>query len=496
MSTHLYGLTVQGIQSYIFETNKLKEIVGASEIIELACTTWFNDFIRGNNIGDGSISYLQAAGNIRFQTSEENAKTIYKLYHKELLQKAPGVPFSQAVVQINGDAEKAIEALDKRLRARRNIPMQNFDLGSMGRFIARGTGAAAIFLDSKADAEVKKKREAIDIATYEKFKKGSNSNSILRRLDPQYLHHFHFPTDFETIANNSKHSWLALVHIDGNGMGHRINDMIKEGKNVFGELKSFSVAIAACTQRALKTALDEEIIDQIGEKDEEKKDGKKVIPFRPIILGGDDVTAIMRADFAIPFVKRYLEEFESETSKNETLNKTEELAESERTFTACAGIAFVKEKFPFHFAADLAEQLTGYAKDESGRTASCLHFHRVQDSFTEEYDEIKLQLSPRGEKEGFFVNGPYYLKKQKDSEKPTIEDLLKDCKKLNKEGSPINGMREWVDLKFNNPLMAKEVKSRIKANSRYENYRSILEKENAFVDYQTLLAVNTEFPSN
>jgi len=31
---YLYGLTVQGIQSYIFATNKLKEIVGTSEIIE------------------------------------------------------------------------------------------------------------------------------------------------------------------------------------------------------------------------------------------------------------------------------------------------------------------------------------------------------------------------------------------------------------------------------------------------------------------------------
>ena len=43
-NNYLYGLTVQGIQSYIFETNKLKEIIGASEIVEQLCTTWFDDF--------------------------------------------------------------------------------------------------------------------------------------------------------------------------------------------------------------------------------------------------------------------------------------------------------------------------------------------------------------------------------------------------------------------------------------------------------------------
>ncbi|MCF6168924.1 hypothetical protein [Lutibacter sp.] len=36
---------MQGIQSYIFATNKLKQIIGASEIIEQLCTTWFDDFL-------------------------------------------------------------------------------------------------------------------------------------------------------------------------------------------------------------------------------------------------------------------------------------------------------------------------------------------------------------------------------------------------------------------------------------------------------------------
>jgi len=34
MSKYLYGASVQGIQDFIFKTNKLQEIVGASEIVK------------------------------------------------------------------------------------------------------------------------------------------------------------------------------------------------------------------------------------------------------------------------------------------------------------------------------------------------------------------------------------------------------------------------------------------------------------------------------
>ena len=33
MTKYLYGASVQGIQDFIFKTNRLKDIVGASEIV-------------------------------------------------------------------------------------------------------------------------------------------------------------------------------------------------------------------------------------------------------------------------------------------------------------------------------------------------------------------------------------------------------------------------------------------------------------------------------
>ena len=44
MSKYLYGAAVQGIQDFIFKTNELKHVVGASEWVEQICTTAFDEF--------------------------------------------------------------------------------------------------------------------------------------------------------------------------------------------------------------------------------------------------------------------------------------------------------------------------------------------------------------------------------------------------------------------------------------------------------------------
>ena len=40
---YLYGASVQGIQDFIFQTNELKDIVGASELVAEICTRLFRD---------------------------------------------------------------------------------------------------------------------------------------------------------------------------------------------------------------------------------------------------------------------------------------------------------------------------------------------------------------------------------------------------------------------------------------------------------------------
>ncbi len=469
---YLYGLTIQGIQSYIFATNKLKEIAGGSEIIEQMCTTWFNNFLTVNELS--GIKQLNAAGNIRFLTDKDTVKKIFKEYQNFLLTKAPGVPYSQAVVEIDDGKEyEAIQMLDAKLRAQRNLPLYETDLGLTLRSKFRRSGDFAV--TPKIDGGDKKYYDLVTKAKFDNRDATALTKKTNIEIDEKEII---YPKEFSEIAKDAKHSWLAVIHIDGNSMGLKIKSILDTAKHKFSELNNFSNAINDCTLNAYKIAVKKVFANE--GKVTKNREGKDVLqlPMRPIILGGDDVTVIIRADLAIEFTKVYLKTFDEETSKNDLT----------KGMTAAAGIAFVKEKFPFHYSAELAEDLCVYAKNKSKRKFSCLHFYKVQDSIIEDYKEIiKRELTAADGTE--FINGPYALKNINDTS--NIDNLLLDIKKLKDEDSPKNVMREWTDAKFNQPQIEKILMERLK-NKATKDYKNIIKNTDVYIDYHTLLAVNTK----
>ena len=47
------GTSVQGIQGYIFQTNKLKDVIGASELVKDSCETDFKkEFVLTGNVSE------------------------------------------------------------------------------------------------------------------------------------------------------------------------------------------------------------------------------------------------------------------------------------------------------------------------------------------------------------------------------------------------------------------------------------------------------------
>ncbi len=73
---YLYGASVQGIQNFIFQTNELKDIVGASELVAQICTQLFRETVGAPYRDEALI--IGAAGNVRyyFDDLETCAKTV------------------------------------------------------------------------------------------------------------------------------------------------------------------------------------------------------------------------------------------------------------------------------------------------------------------------------------------------------------------------------------------------------------------------------------
>ena len=115
---YLYGASIQGIQNFIFETNKLKEMIGASELVNQICEESYKEYFKGK----ADNVYLSAAGNLRLAAETENEiKELVLKFTKKAQEMAPGITLSQAVVVFDGELKKEdMDKLEEKLKIQRN----------------------------------------------------------------------------------------------------------------------------------------------------------------------------------------------------------------------------------------------------------------------------------------------------------------------------------------------------------------------------------------
>jgi hypothetical protein len=386
---YLYGASVQGIQGFIFETNKLQEIVGASEIIK----SIENSFLMFSNYEktDENI-LLNAAGNVKalFDTKED-CETLVKSFSKYIQKEAYGITLSQALIVIEGDypSDEEFKALDDALKIQRNKPSIPLDMGLNIMELNPATAKPVTYREKKG------KDKLIFNKALEQKREAFPSDSKFKELKD---------------LSNGKNK-IAVIHADGNGLGKLIPQLKKK-------LSSFSVELDKATKKAFEDA-----------KTEKMK-------IREVILGGDDLTVICDANEALDFIEKYLKNFEENTSN---IKELEGLTDK---LTACAGIAYTNEKYPFHYAVSLAESLCGQAKKHSNREASCVMFHNIQSSNYQTWSNfVEDELTIRNDKEEIRCDfGPYYLNK----EQPKISDFLNSVGAYRCEGSPKARLRNWL----------------------------------------------------
>lgn len=440
MSKYLYGAAVQGIQDFIFKTNKLQEIVGASELVAQICTSAFDEFaVNGESI-------VRAAGNIKFIFEEEKdcAKAVRE-FPKKVMTKAPGITISQAVIKMDENTSfgEAVESLEKRLRIQRNKPAESLTIGIIGIEHSQATGLPAI--------EVDKEGRFLDEGTVKKRDAGGNQViSLCIKSFGEKVKADNVPFELNQITGEN--DWIAVIHADGNGLGRVIE---KKGHDM-KELSLFSANLDDATKAAARQTFSDIKNDY---------DIKGKIPLRPIVLSGDDMTIICRADLAFDYASLFLKNFELETEK-----KGQKL-------TACAGIAFIKSKFPFYYGYQLAESLCEQAKKDAklqGQDSpSCLMFHKVQSAFFDNYESfVRQELMPS---ENISLKyGPYYLKATEGrwsiSDLKGIVNSISDRTNNNIK----NVVREWLSLIFENPGKAEQ--RAIRAEILYPGKKEIIDK--------------------
>lgn len=416
MSNYLYGASIQGIQEFIFKTNKLREITGASEIINsITGTKFLGKFVASNILENNLIQNAAGIVKIVFD-KKEDAKKIVLEFPKEVYTLAPGIVVSQAMVEIKGDLVKAIDNLEQKLGEERNTRPFPTEIGFMGIERSRRTGGNLVeFVNNNSenlDSATKAKLDSSD--SFELFKNGLKEDVSKEQIK----------TEMDDISGGSDKKWIAVVHADGNGLGLLIQNMgevlvTKPIQEQIKFLRKFSTSLDESTKEACKISFKECI--------EREYDLDYGYPTRPVILGGDDLTIIVRADLALPFTTSFLKEFQKQTKAKLDFMVKEGLEIINDGLSACAGIAYVKNAYPFHYAIDLAEQLCKSSKKHvkagikpTEMPVSALEFYKVNDSFIQPLSEMKERthelIHENTERKISFNAGPYLVHGNKNSE--------------------------------------------------------------------------------
>lgn len=448
MEKYLYGFNVFGIQAFIGSTSKLKEIVGASELVEAVCKKLVPELVEGMGAAMDQIDVHQAAaGHFRCVIKDEQlAKALIKRLPMEAEKKAPGIGIAQALVKIAGTLTKEnLDDLEAKLRTQRNKIANPAFSNLMIMQNSRRSGLAAVYDASKGN-------DYLDLSAYAKEKA---KGDLLSKAMPEEWRNqgLEMCKDFSDIAKEGE--WLAVVHIDGNDLGLnlvKLWEKWEKSTEIEAKLQVFSNELEQSTVYAFRQAAVEVFGESASDILRSKDQSKSKLPFRVLVLGGDDLTLVCSAKDALKLSTAFIEAFEKESQKINGLSDS---------LTACGGIAYIKPHYPFYYGLHMAEALCKKSKEASRSkkaageaTPSTLLFHKIQDSYAEDFEALmeKEYHIVKGKKT--FMAGPYSLSYEGFTK---VDVLLNLAEQVSGIRGLKNDLRKWLSMEhLGNQTMAQE----------------------------------------
>lgn len=410
---YCYIFETSSIQEWIFSGGKLRDVVGASLQLDHLCS-WdgedlFEEALSASGLKtpkDTAIVRRGGGGVIALGSNKSALVRLRAIFTLKVRVSLPDLIFSDAFGEGQDSSIAHSDARAKLIAAQSAPPLEPQVAGpfhllaprtgtpaterdpATGDFLDRGTLARrAEGRKTRAQIEAKFDRDGIADFPREMSEDGFGGGAV-----------------FPFLGENT---YVGLIHADGNEIGavwRSLSDAGVAPEHLALFSKSLEAATAAAARHAMQGIK--------AEYDHKAKDDPRMAlelwPVRPLILAGDDLTAIVRGDHAITFARDFLAAFEEETELafSKIRKEVPSLAQfiPERA-SAGAGIAFVKANQPFQRAYLLCESLAEFAKStaKASKTGSAIAapalvaFHRVSTSaFPTDWTELSERELDQG----------------------------------------------------------------------------------------------------
>ncbi|HRW34869.1 MAG TPA: hypothetical protein P5107_07420 [Thermotogota bacterium] len=471
------------IQKYIFSSNRLSENLGASFIIEQIFDETLKETLKQqNNLPETSfekwkdakgslfesgetveVGYIGGGNALLFFSEESQAKAFLRYFSRKVLIETPGVTLGMTYKKVDQNTvEKDFTGflLDifKQLQATKNRSFPNVKLQKYG--ITKDcplSNEAADTCLHDSDHELK------FISTLSKTKRLRSEQAIKNRFQKHKL-----TTEIDKLGQKDGDNWIGVVHIDGNNMGVKF----QQCKNL-NQLRQLSATVKKITNESFEELLEEleKNIKETKELEKIIKNANEILPIRPIVIGGDDVTFVCNANLALYLTEKFITIW----TKKMNSAKTQEHFK----FSACGGIAYVKTKYPFYqsykMAEDLCQRAKRLVKKNKDTEHSAIDFYIHQSSVSGEIDLLV------DEKLHF---GPYFVETMSEQEN-TIDELTEGIKHFEDwPRSKRKGLRDVLTIST-----TETKKYLFELNARGLN---IPKNRKIFAEYETLNSEKTE----
>lgn len=430
MSKHALLIDITSIQKFIFASNKLRENLGASHLV----SNLFKDTvipispqpIKNENGYDG---YIGGGNALFFFDTDDKAQKFVEEWTKSLLVLVPGITAATAINK--WDDQNFIKSRDDLF----DMLIENKSKFIPQTIIPRHGISAECSSDGYSMDFWS--NEYVSAATSAKLEAYEKAKDAISKEYGNIIGNYRFTGDLEMLGQSKgSENHIAIVHIDGNSMGDRFKSLpsLDATKQLSGDVEN-------AVKNSFKKLL-QKIVVELNDPAKKKflslkQDSDKfILPIRPIILGGDDITFVCEGRMGIYYAKIFMEAFKDQLGSDvNCLN-----------LTSCAGVAITKTKYPFYKGYQLAEELCANAKSkrrENGNDGSWLDFHIAYGGFSGELNEIrdthyKAQL-------GSLIYRPYKIA---DSSDYSFEVFVERTKVLKKDwpNNKIKELREVLTL--------------------------------------------------
>jgi len=373
-----------GKQKYIFNSNRLRENIGASYLLSQSTGEWIKDTLDQHlkilkndqrepietSGFDAELIYAAGGNALIIFKSHELAIKFTEILSKRVLQEAFGINLLVAHANFtweDNNLRDVVEDLKKnKITCQKHERVSSVPLLGLGvNATCNSTQLPAVdeshhYINYEEEDDEEVNSYLISTETKHKLDAVKQANQHLQSqfsevVDPN-IYKFPYRTDHLGRTRNES-SYVAIVHADGNGMGNRFQEQGKGKSNreYINAIRAFSDSVDKAGLNALK-AVTEGLVKAIqkgkviGKLGEFELNAKYYLPFRPLVYGGDDITFLCEGRLGLELAALFLKEIEKP-----------KLSDGEN-MTACAGISVVKTHYPFARAYQISEELCGEAK--------------------------------------------------------------------------------------------------------------------------------------